>query len=93
MLVAIEVDELQRILDLVADVGGGLALDLEAEGDVLSHIHVREQGILLEDGVDLPPLRRQLRDVLPVEQDAPLVRTLKATNQAQCRRLAAARRS
>ena len=92
MLVAVEIDELQRVLDLVAYVGGGLALDLETEGDVLGHIHVREQGILLEDGVDLPPLRRQLRDVLSVEQDAPLVRPLKAAYEAQCRRLAAARR-
>ena len=92
VLIAVEVDELQRVLDLIADIGCRLALDLEAEGDVLRDIHVREQGILLEHRVDLPLLRRQLRDVLPVEQDAPLVRQLKAAYEAQCRRLATARR-
>ena len=51
LLVAVEVYELERILDFVVDVCFGLALDLQTKGDVLCNVHVGEQRIFLEYGV------------------------------------------
>jgi hypothetical protein len=54
---------------------------------------VRKQRIALEHHVDRPPIGRNASDILPVEQDASLVRGLEAREQAQQRGLAAPGRS
>src|SRR5262249_45745310 len=66
------------------------ALLLEAEGDIARDREMRKQGIALEHHVDRPAVRRHASEVGAVEQHAPLVRRLKAREQAQQRGLAAA---
>jgi hypothetical protein len=48
---------------------------------------------LLEDGVDLPAIRRRLGDVGAGDDDAALIGRLEPGNDPQRRRLAAARRA
>jgi hypothetical protein len=60
--------------------------------DVLGDVHVREQRVVLEDGVDVALVRRHAGDRLAGEQDLALGRLLEAGDHAQGRRLAAARR-
>ncbi len=67
------------------------ALAAEAEGDVLEDRQVREEGVVLEDGVDVALVRRQPGDVLALELDQPGRRLLEAADHPQRRRLAAAR--
>ena len=42
--------------------------DAQAEGDVVVHIQVGEEGVALEDGVDLPFVGRDIINPHPVEQ-------------------------
>ena len=93
VLIAVEVDEFQRIADLVADIAFILALDAQAERDIIRDIHMRKQRILLENRIHLTLLRRHLRDILSLEQDAALIRCLKAADKPQERRLSTAGRS
>src|SRR6185312_4766474 len=64
---------------------------LEAEGDVVPDRQVREQRVVLEDGVDVALVGRQPRDVGAGELDEARRRLLEAADHAQGRRLAAAR--
>ena len=63
----------------------------QAEGDVLEDREVGEQGVVLEDGVDGPPVGGQPRDVRAAEQDLAVVGDLEARDDAQQRGLAASR--
>ena len=65
----------------------------QAEGDVLGHRHVAEQGVVLEDEADAALAHRHARGVLVAEQDAAGARHLEAGDEAQERRLARARRA
>ena len=76
----------------VARLRATLAL-LEAVGHVLEHRHVREQRVVLEDGVDAAPVGRDADRVDAADQDRALGRLLEAGEQAQRGRLAAARRA
>ena len=71
----------------------GRALVPQAEGDVLLHGQVGEEGVVLEHGVDVALVRWRLRHVDAVEQDLALGRFLEAGDHAQRRRLATARRA
>src|SRR2546428_7879203 len=61
----------------------GHAVDAQAVGHVLTHAHVRKQGIVLEHGVDWALVWRARRDVDPVQLDCPRVRELEARDNAQ----------
>jgi len=87
----LELDQGQRLGDPAAGLGPGQVLEAEAEGDVVGHVQEREQGVALEDGVDLAPVGRGADHVDPVEQDAPVGRLLEPGDQPQGGRLAAAR--
>jgi hypothetical protein len=54
---------------------------------------VREQGVVLKDGVDVARVRRAAGDVGPGELDAAAVGQLEAGDEAQRRRLARAGRA
>jgi hypothetical protein len=54
---------------------------------------VREERVVLEDGVHVASVRRQTRDVAAAELDSPIVRPLEAGDQPERRRLAGARRT
>ena len=85
-----ELHELERLRDLEAPLLLRQAVVLEPEGDVARHVEVREQGVALEDRVDVPLVGRHLGDVDAVEHDVPARRTLEAGDHAQRRRLSAA---
>ena len=69
LAVALQVHELQHGFHLPLDLGLGGLLDAQTEGDVVEHIEVGEQSVLLEHGVDLPLIGRDLGDVRAVHQD------------------------
>ena len=67
------------------------AAGLQAEGDVVPHGQVREEGVGLEDHPDVAPLGGHPGDVLAVEQDPPLRGMEQAGQELQQGRLARAR--
>src|SRR6185437_15399398 len=62
----------------------------QAESDVVAHIQMRKQCVVLEHHVDRPLMRHDLPNVHAAQQDAALVRRLEAGEHAQQRGLAAA---
>ena len=54
---------------------------------------MRKQGVLLEYRIDLPFVRGQMRDVLPLKQHLAGIRRFKAAQNSECRCLAAAGRT
>jgi hypothetical protein len=73
--------------------GEAAAAGLQAEGDVLPHGEMREEGVGLEDDSHVPPLGGHARHVLAVEQDLPLKRVEQAAEELEKRRLARAGRA
>ena len=65
--------------------------DARPVGDIVEHAHVREQRIALEHHADVAPGRADVGDVTVADQDAAGRRRLEAGDQAERRRLAAAR--
>jgi hypothetical protein len=90
---AVEVDELQELVDARFDLVLRALADREPEGDVLSHRHVLEGGVVLEDEADVAALWRRLRGVAARDQHLAAVGCLEACNHSQERRLAAAARA
>jgi hypothetical protein len=89
---AAEADELEHLRDATLQLALGHALPLEPEGDVVLDRHVREEGVALEDRVDVALVRREPDDVLVAEVDVPLGRLLEPADHAERRRLPASRR-
>ena len=63
------------------------AADDQPVADVVAHAHVREEGIVLEDGIDVPVEGRDAGHVSAVEANVTLGRLLEARDHAQGRRL------
>ena len=82
-------------LRLISALGQSVAarLHAQAEGHVVEHRHVPEQRVVLEHEADLALAHVLVGRVLAVEQDAAVGRVLEAGDDAQQRRLAAARRA
>ena len=91
-LVAREPDQLERLARSPPLLLLLIALLAQAVADVLGDVHVREQRVVLEDGVDAAPVRRDAGDRPAGEEDLALGRLLEASDHAERRRLAAARR-
>ena len=79
---------------LKTDVGQGLARPLGSLGlrdllhaqavlDVLEHAHVREEGVILKDGVDVAGVRRHAGDIGAGELDRACVGAFEAGDHAQ----------
>ena len=68
-------------------------LDPQAVLHVAEHVHVREQRVVLEDGVDVAVERRPAGDVLAAEEDPARGRLLEARDHPQHRGLARAGRA
>ena len=90
-----ELHQLQQVGDAALDLGlgrpRGARPDLEAVGDVLRHVEMAEQRVVLEHEADAAVAHRQRRGVLVVEQDAAGRRRLQPGDQPQEGRLARAR--
>lgn len=82
------VHQLEHLGHAGVDVSLGQLVLLQAEGDVLCHGHVWEQGVGLEHHVDRPLVGRHVGDVDAVEQDPPFGRALEACQHAQQGRFA-----
>ena len=67
----LELDELEQPVDPLADLGPRPLAHLQAERDVLAHVHVLERRVVLEDEPDVPLLRRERRGVLPESSTSP----------------------
>ena len=93
MGIVLKAHKAQHTHDFLLDDVLRLFLERQAKGDVVVHVHVGEEGILLEDGVDFALVGRDADDVLTVEEHLALARLQKAAEDAQQRRLAAARGS
>ena len=74
-------------------VGSRDALHAQSVGDVVQHIHVREQRVILEHRVDRAPVRRQRIDPLSEQLDRARIGLLEAGDQPQAGGLARAGRA
>src|SRR5829696_6443033 len=90
-LQALELDEGKGLGDPPLGLALVDVLEPQPEGDVVGHVEEREQGVALEDGVDLALVGRGAGHVGPVEQDAAVGGLLEPGDQSQGGRLAAAR--
>ncbi len=87
---ALQLDQRQHLGDPLAALAPADVLLAQAEADVSLHGKMGKQSVALEHHVDRPMVRRNIADVLAVEQDAAFARRLEAGEQAQQRGLAAA---
>jgi hypothetical protein len=62
----------------------------QPEGDIVVHLHVRENGVALKDHRDLAVARRQVGDIPPADADGAFVGHAQSGNGTQQGRLAAA---
>ena len=83
----------QRVGGAPAALALAHALDAQPVGDVLGDAHVREQRVVLKDGVERALVRRAVGHVDAVQLDRARVGELEAGDHSQRRRLARARRS
>jgi hypothetical protein len=89
----LETDDFQHFHDPVPDFGfgnplrpsprGGTPLHPQSESDVLKHVQMGKQGVLLEDGVDLPPVGREIIDPHTVKEDVSRHRCRETANNPQ----------
>lgn len=87
-----EVEDLRRVLHLLADLGL-VDGDLEREAHVVGDRHVRVQRVVLEHHGDVPVLRRQVRDVAVTDADGAGVDVLEPREHAERGGLATAGRT
>lgn len=85
-----EVQDLRRVLDLLADLGLRDTGDLEREAHVVGDRHVRVERVVLEHHRDVPVLGRQVRDVAVTDADGAGVHVLEPREHAERGGLAAA---
>ena len=78
-----ELDELEQLVDALADLLLRPLPDREREGDVVAHGHVLERGVVLEDEPDVAPLGREPGSVLAREQHLPGVGALEPGHDPQ----------
>ena len=84
----VQLDQPQRLVSLAHRVAD--PAPAQPERHVLEHGHVREQRVALEDRVDRPLVRLEVRHILAADEDAALGGLLEPGDQPQRRRLAAA---
>ena len=87
----LELDGLGRLVDPALDLGLGDLAQLEPEGEVLAHRHVRVERVALEDHRDVAILGRDVVDDAVADPQRPGGDLLEAGDHPQAGRLAAAR--
>src|SRR3712207_9227271 len=78
-----QADQLERLASLPDALGLRHPALLEAVGHVVQHAQVREQGVLLEDGVDVTAIRGHADRGAPADEDLAGGRLLEAGHHAQ----------
>src|SRR5690606_32492896 len=66
-----ELDQVQRLPDPARDLQPPCAAQLQRKADVLGNGHVREKRKMLEDDADIAPMRRQVIDSPPADENLP----------------------
>ena len=85
LFISFEADQLQHLHDFLLDHVLAHLFDLQAEGNIVINIHMREKGIFLEYGIQLPLIGRQLCNILTVKNDFSLGRFKETSqNSEQC---------
>ena len=87
-----EAHQLEHLGDTAAALVAADALAPQPVADVALDVHVREQGVALEDRVDVAPVGRHVDDVAARDLDAAAVGADEAADDPHRRRLAAAAR-
>ena len=90
---ALQLDEVQELVDALPDLGLRSFPHLEPERDVVPHGHVLEGRVVLEDESDVALLRRERGGVLLGQQDLARVGRLQPGDDAQERGLAGSARA
>jgi len=88
-----ELDELEHLCHPALELVLPDSLPTQAEGDILVDRQVGEEGVVLEDGIDVAPIGGQPGDVLALELDQTGCWLLEAADHAERCRLAATGRS
>ena len=86
-------DEREHFARFQLDLGRVHLLDVQAEGDVLRNVQMGEQGVALENGVDLAAVGGHVVQTPALEQNVAAVGLLEAADDAQGGGLAAAGRT
>ena len=87
---ALKLHQLQHLVYPFSDLGFSHLLDLQTVTDVISHIHMREQGVILKDGVDVPLFRSVALHVPSFQKYFAIIRTLQTCDDTECGGLATA---
>ena len=90
LLEALEGHEREHLVHALIDLRLRDLFLAQRESHVFKHVQMREQGVALEDRVDVALVRRNASDLLAHEDDLALVGGLEAADDAQRGRLAAA---
>ncbi len=93
LLEAVQIEHVQQLLDSGPDGRSLPALDLKPESDVLEHIHVLEQRVVLEHEADVAVLDGDIIDPLAFDQHVARGGHFQPGDHAQHSRLAAAARA
>ena len=90
---ALQLHEVDQLVDAGLRLGRRALADLQPERDVVAHRHVLEGRVVLEDEADASLLGRRVGGVLAREEDLARVGLLEAGDDPQQRRLARAARA
>ena len=82
-VVPLKAHHAQRILDAHRAFRRWNVAHLKPVGNILRNAHVREEGVILEDGVDVAIKWRKVGDVVAVKEDSTRGWSLKARDHAQ----------
>ena len=85
--------ELEHAADALVDLVGRYFLELQAEGDVVIDVQVREQGVTLENGVKWTLVRRNAGEFFPIHHDGSFIRLQESGDHAEQGGFATAGRS
>ena len=91
--VAFQVYQGKHTVDLLGDDIIRLLFDSQAERNVLEYVQVGEQGVALEDRIDLPLVGRNVVDALAVKDDRAFILLQEAAQDTQQRGFTAAGRT
>ena len=83
LAVALQVHQVQHIIHLAVDFILGHLFQLQAEGDVVPHVQVRKQRVLLKHGIHPALVGRDAGNILAVENHAAGIRRFKPADDAQ----------
>src|SRR5262249_36785517 len=91
LAVLLQLDELDEPIDRLSSFFPWAVPDLQTIADIFLHRHARKQGVGLENHADSPFPRRQVGHVFAMKNHVSVVRLFETRDNAQDRRLAAAR--